>query len=1169
MKTYKPLAKQLDFVTIEYRILAFWQENRIFDRLREKNATGRPWSFQDGPITANNPMGVHHAWGRSLKDIYQRYHAMLGEQLRFQNGFDCQGLWVEVEVEKEFNFSSKKDIVAFGMARFVRACKSRVLTYAAKQTEQSIRLGYWMDWDEPEQLRALGAALEQGVEEITYTPPSGKMVTDSPERIVANLGSQAYGGSYFTFSSENNFTIWHFLKKCHEDGLLYRGVDVMPWCSRCGTGLSQMEVAEGRQIREHTSVFVRFPLLDRHLEALLVWTTTPWTLSSNVATAVNPEMTYIKVKHGAWTYYLGKGNFLTKRVRDLEAEGKRKKATLLTLRQLFKNHGGEAEVIAELPGSELLGLAYRGPFDDLEAQNVVGGITPFDPTSGQTAKPSKTSVACHRVIAWKEISSTEGTGIVHIAPGCGAEDFQLGKAFGLVNIAPLTEDGCFLDGFGPLSGKPALETANQVVAELKKRDLLVAKELYPHVYPHCWRCKTELLFRLVDGWYINMDWRHDIAKVVTGVRWIPADGEARELDWLRNMGNWLISKKRFWGLALPIWECSDPSCDWFTVIGSEQELQQKAVEGWAQYHGHSPHRPYIDAVKIQCESCGEHAQRVEDVGNPWLDAGVVPFSTTGFRSNRQEWEKWFPTDLVIECFPGQFRNWFYALLAMSVKLDGRAPFKSLLGHALVMDERGEEMHKSKSNSIAFDEAADVLGADVMRYIYASQNPSANLNFPDLHHDDTRNNKKGPHPDTEVRRKLLTFWNCFSFFISYAEVDDWRPDPEGKEPIEWSLLDRWILSRLQRLIRLAHQSFADLAVYRFMEQFEKFADLLSNWYLRRSRRRFWKGEMDADKSAAYATLYTCLTTVNRLLAPILPFLTEEIYQILVRSVDDNAPASVHLHAYPQVDEALIVPELEEQMDCVLRIKNAALNLRNQSNIKIRQPLGCLLVKPRNDIELGVIHDPQHSAQILDELNIKKIEAVTSIDSLVQTFAKPNFKTLGQRVGKQMSALKKKIEEADALLLRDRLAQDGQLSLALPNGEHVDLEQTDILFSFDAGADRLVCKEGATYVILETRITEELAGEGVARDFNRFAQNLRKDADLALTDRIQVRYVSSSKIAAALTVHDAYLKRELLADALECVETLPDVPTIKLGGETVAIVIEKSGNRSFVKQHGIDE
>ena len=1129
-------------------MLAFWKDGRIFDRLRKKNANGQPWSFQDGPITANNPMGVHHAWGRSLKDIYQRYHAMLGKKLRFQNGFDCQGLWVEVEVEKAFGFVSKKDILTFGLARFVQECKGRVLTYAAKQTEQSIRLGYWMDWDQADQLRALGEALRRGDPEITYTPPSGISVTASPETVIAHLGSQEYGGSYFTFSSENNFTIWRFLKKCHDENRIYRGVDVMPWCSRCGTGLSQMEVAEGRRITEHTSVFVRFPLVKKEKEALLVWTTTPWTLAANVAAAVNPEMTYLKVKHGAWTYYVGKENFFNKRVQDLEAEGKRKKATLSSLDQLFKEHGGAAEILSELPGSQLLNLTYQGPFDDLEAQNSVGGITPFGPTVGV----EKTSIACHKVIAWDEISGSEGTGIVHIAPGCGAEDFKLGKALGLVNIAPLTEEGRFLDGFGPLSGQNSLGVAGQVVSELKARGLLVAKEEYPHVYPHCWRCKTELVFRLVDGWYIRMDWRDDIARVVPGVRWIPADGEARELDWLRNMGDWLISKKRFWGLALPIWECTLPECDWFTVIGGEKELQQKATQGWETYQGHSPHRPYIDAVKIPCEKCGAPAQRVEDVGNPWLDAGVVPFSTAGFSADVQAWENWFPADLVIECFPGQFRNWFYALLAMSVKLDGRAPFKSLLGHALVMDQRGEEMHKSKGNAIAFDEAADILGADVMRYIYAAQNPAANLNFPDLRHKD----EKGLHPDTEVRRKLLTFWNCFSFFVSYASVDNWHPREDGKLPADLSDLDRWILSCLQRLIRVAHQSFDDLKIHRFIEQFEKFTDLLSNWYLRRSRRRFWKEEMDADKTAAYATLFELLTTANRLLAPILPFFTEEIYQNLVLSVREKAPNSVHLNPYPLVDESLIDHVLEEKIACVLRIKNMTLKLRNQSNIKIRQPLGCLLVKPRNDLELGVVNDVQLAAQILDELNIKKIEVVVDIDSLIRAAAKPNFKTLGRKAGKNMPALKQCIEQADAVALRDRLEQDGTVVLELPSGERVEVEHSDILFSFDAGANQLAAKEGETYVILDTHITAALAKEGVARDFNRFAQNLRKDIGLALSDRILIRYAAPDTIADALMVHEDYLKKELLAERLERVDRLSDVPTVKLRGAKVAIVIEKS-------------
>ncbi len=584
---YRTVPRVPDFPSMEREILRFWEENRIFGKLREQTANGPRWSFLDGPITANNPMGVHHAWGRSLKDMYQRYHAMNGQALRYQNGFDCQGLWVEVEVEKSLGLKTKREIRDYGIENFVRACKERVLTFAARQTEQSVRLGYWCDWDDPRVLLALRDALADGDRVVTVKLPSGLTETARASEIIRKLGSAQYGGSYFTFSDENNYTIWGFLKKCHEEGFIYRGHDVMPWCGRCGTGLSQMEVAEGRRITTHTSVFVRFPVKGQERTALLVWTTTPWTLTSNVAVAVNPEMNYLKVRHGDWTYYVAEANFGRDRVQDLQVEGKHETHKLPSIRTILKG-SGPTEVLSEIRGRELVGLEYTGPFDELPVQRAPGGLFPYGETGG-----GKTAAESHRVIAWSAVSEAEGTGLVHIAPGCGAEDQQLGRDNNLPFIAPLDESSIFLPDFGQFTGRNANQVADDVVAALKASGFLVARERYPHVYPHCWRCKEELVFRPVDEWFIRMDWRDRIQRIVPNIKWIPPEGEARELDWLRNMGDWMISKKRFWGLALPIWVCEQ--CEHFTIIGSREELKTKAIEGWDKFDGNSPHRPYIDA----------------------------------------------------------------------------------------------------------------------------------------------------------------------------------------------------------------------------------------------------------------------------------------------------------------------------------------------------------------------------------------------------------------------------------------------------------------------------------------------------------------------------------------------------------------------------------------------
>jgi isoleucyl-tRNA synthetase len=1113
---------------MERDMLRFWEENRIFEKLRRQTANGPRWSFLDGPITANNPMGVHHAWGRSLKDMYQRYHAMNGEALRYQNGFDCQGLWVEVEVEKSLGLQTKREIRDFGIENFVRACKERVLTYAARQTEQSIRLGYWCDWDDPRVLITLRDALAEGDSVLTAKLPSGHVETARASEIIRKLGSLEYGGSYFTFSDENNYTIWTFLKKCHDEGFIYRGHDVMPWCGRCGTGLSQMEVAEGRRITTHTSVFVRFPVKGQERTALLVWTTTPWTLTSNVAVAVNPEMTYLRVRHGDWIYYVAKANFERERVQDLQVEGKHETHKLSSIRNILKGSGG-VEVIDELPGRDLIGLTYTGPFDELPAQQTAGGVFPYgDPGGGKTAAES------HRVIAWKEVSEAEGTGLVHIAPGCGAEDQELGKENSLPFIAPLDESAVFIPGFGPFTGCNANTVADDIVAALKAAGYLVAKEKYPHVYPHCWRCKSELIFRPVDEWFIRMDWRDRIQKIVPDIKWIPAEGEARELDWLRNMSDWMISKKRFWGLALPIWVCVE--CEHFTVIGSRDELKSKAVEGWEVFEGNSPHRPYIDAVKIRCEKCGGLSARIEDVGNPWLDAGIVPFSTMGYSTDGSYWEKWFPADLVLESFPGQFRNWFYSMLAMSAMLVNRAPFKALLGHALVRDARGEEMHKSKGNSVAFDEAAEVLGAEVMRYIYAEQKTAQHLNFPDLH----PGPNAGQTMDADARRKLLTFWNCYSFFVMYATADNWKPS--GDAPAATNELDRWVLSRLHRLVAAAHDAFQNFEHYKLIEAFQAFDETFSNWYLRRSRRRFWSSDSDA-----YQTLYTVLTTVTRVMAPALPFLTEEIYQNLVRAVEPSAPESVHLTPYPQVDASLIDEDLEKSIEAVIRLKNQALNLK----VKIRQPFSTLYVRPRDAADRRVLENADYAAQILEEANVKNIVLVERETTLVKVRFKPDAKKLGPRAGKHLKAIGQALEHADpAVVLK------GSPYSVEVEGQTFELAPDEILISFEGPENLKSSLEQGTFMALDTTLTPDLLQEGLARDFNRLVQDQRKALKLDISDRIVVGYFASPRIAEAIVAHEAYLRNELLAERLEASSTPNGGAKLSLSGEDIFVTITRA-------------
>ena len=1042
---------------IEEKILEYWKREQIFEKLRKKNQGKKRWSFLDGPITANNPMGVHHAWGRTYKDLFQRYKAMRGFDQRFQNGFDCQGLWVEVEVEKELGFGSKKDIEKYGIAEFVEKCKERVRKYSEIQTKQSIRLGQWMDWK----------------------------------------------NSYYTMSNENNLAIWHFLKKCWEKKLLYKGLDVVPWCWRCGTAISQHEIlTEDYKEVAHDSVYVEYPVVgnrasNKKSTYLLVWTTTPWTLPGNMAVAIDPEKIYAEavgeVKGN--TYYLIK----------TAAEKLNLKIT-----RTFK-------------GKELVGLTYKSPFDNLPAvkKSLIGYI--------------------HEVVATDSrilpVSEEEGTGLIHIAPGQGVEDYRLSKKLKIPAIDLIDEAAVYLKDLGQFSGRNAKEHPEIIINYLEAQGFLFDAPKYTHRYPICWRCKTELVWRIADEWYISMDkLRKPLIEAAKKIKWIPSFGLKREIDWLKNMSDWLISKKRYWGLALPVFECR---CGNFEVIGSlsdfdkfspkklnnyiflrhgeaennrlkiissypEKKKYLLTVKGakeieklipwfkkkyidlvfssdllrtketaqiiagalnkkiiydkrlrehdfgiyngcthkdWhslfgnktnqysvrppggenlsdvkkrmmdflkfldAKYEGKNIlivshanpimaavgayegykngeifnlgkkfaidgvtgsiletsghnwpynnegdldlHRPYIDEVKIKCSKCGKRVSRILDVGNPWLDAGIVPYSTMGYFENKKFWRKWFPAKLVCESFPGQFKNWFYSLIVMSTVLEKTPPMKTVFGYASVRDEKGEEMHKSKGNTIWFDEAAEKIGVEVMRWMYVKQNPADNLKF-------------GYRTAKESERKLINLWNSFTFFKTYA-VKGQRLMVESQ-----SLLDRWILSRLNNLIEKVTKNldkYNPASASRAIEEF--FIEDLSLWYIRRSRGRFQKPKSEKEKEAAATTLYLALSDLSKLIAPFLPFLSEEIYLFLK---DKKKPESVHLCDWPKSDKKFINRKLEEQMNLIRELSAKGLALRAEAGIKVRQPLASLKIQsPKSEIRKnkGLLD------LIKDEVNVKEI------------------------------------------------------------------------------------------------------------------------------------------------------------------------------------------------------
>ncbi len=1056
-KTFQDVPSKVDFPHMERDLLEWWDKEQVVRQyLDRNNGSEERFSFIDGPITANNPMGVHHAWGRSYKDIFQRYQNMLGKEQRFQNGFDSQGLHVEVEVEKELGLKNKREIESFGVAEFVERCKQRVWKYSARQTEQSKRLGYFMDWD----------------------------------------------NSYYTMSDENNYTIWHFLKTCHERGWIYKGDDVMPWCPRCGTGLSEHEiVTEGYKERTHLSLFVELPLTDEDA-SLLVWTTTPWTLTSNVAASVNPELAYAKVKQGDKTFYVAK---------DAIGDAVR----------------GEHEVVGEVRGADLVGRSYRGPYDELPVAEGLG----------------------HRVIAWSDVSSEEGTGIVHTAGGAGKEDYALSKENDLAIIAPINEFGIFLDGFGWLTGKHAAEVGKEIEQDLKQKGLHYRSEMYTHRYPVCWRCGTDLLFRLVDEWFISIDGlREQLKEQTRTINWIPSSGMERELDWLTNMHDWMISKKRYWGLALPIFDCEE--CGTFDVIGSEHELKERAVSGWEEFEGHSPHRPYLDTIQIACKGCGKPVNRIKDVGNPWLDAGIVAMSTLHYRTDKEYWEKWYPADLISESFPGQFRNWFYALLAESVALTARAPFRNVFTYALMRDEKGEEMHKSKGNAIWFDDAADEIGVDTMRWLFATVNPGINLSF-------------GLNVTNDVRRRfILPLWNSYSFFVTYANLDGWIPPATPTPMAERTLLDRWLISRAHELTQQVRENMDRFDVTTASRAIENFVvEELSNWYIRRNRRRFWKPESDADKSAAYETLHEALVIVAKLLTPTLPFMSETIYQNIVRSADESAPISVHLTDFPVADASLVDAQLSREMGAVLAVVKLGRSARSEANIKVRQPLPAILVHTPDPADAEAV--VRLKSQILDELNVKDVRALTDLGDVLAYEVKPNLPLLGPKYGKQLGAIRSALGKLDAAAIAAKVNAGEKITIPLPDGSRPELLAEEVLVTLRKREGFAAAQSSEATVVLDTELTPELIGEGVARDFVRVVQDARKQFELQIDDRIELRYNSDSETASAIETHADEIRREVLATLLTRADGLSGedgYTTVKVGSGIVEIAIARSAQNS---------
>ena len=975
---FRQLPAQPDSNALELEILELWEREGTFQRLRDRNRGGPTWSFIDGPVTANKSLAVHTAWGRTLKDVFQRYKALRGFDQRYQNGFDCQGLWIEVGVERQLGLNSKREIEAFGLEEFARRCREVVVKSAEQLTRGEKRLGQWMDW----------------------------------------------GNDYYTFSDTNIEYIWKFLALVNERGWLYVGHRSTEWCPRCGTSLSQHELSQSGVYQEKSdpSLYVRFPLLDRAGESFVVWTTTPWTLPANVAAAVNPEAEYGRRENGEWV--------AVARYPD-------------------------EPFLERVLGTDLVGLRYRGPFDDLGPGGEIE----------------------HSVVPWDEVSLEEGTGIVHIATGCGGEDFELGRALGLPVLTPVDEAGRFYDDYGWLHGLSTIEAADQIVQRLGETGFLVAADTYVHAYPHCWRCDTPLIWRISDDWFISVDeLRQALLDANATVEWVPAYMGKRMDDWLRNMGDWNISRRRYYGLPLPFYVCA---CGHRTVVGSKAELRERAVAGFEQLE--ELRRPWIDRVPIRCEACGETVQRIVEVGDVWLDAGIVPFSTLGWENadaipegyatgaarglthadlpDHAYWERWFPADWVSE-MREQIRLWFYSQLFMSVVLVGRAPYKRVLGYEKMLDEKGREMHGSWGNMIDAEDAFARMGADVMRWQYCAQPPDRNLLF-------------GFGPGHEIKRKLLTLWNSARFLVDYGNIEAFTPtlsDLDTGPPAERPL-DRWLVERTHALVRAADSGYEETLTVEVIRAFEAFVEDLSNWYIRRSRRRFYSYD-----EAAFRTLWYSLVQSLRVIAPVLPFLAEYLWRNLA-----TADSSIFLAGWPEVAEpdAELLAEIGE----VRHVVELGRQARSTSGLKLRQPLRRLVVA-------GSGLASEHAEEIADELRVKQVEFGDVAASELRV--KPNLPVLGPKLGAALRNVREalaagRFEELDG----GRFRVDGH-----------ELEPEEVLVERVGLEGWAVAAEDGVTVALDTQLDDELRLEARLNDLIRDVQVLRKESGLEITDRIRL-------------------------------------------------------------------
>ena len=1038
---YRKVDTNLNFVDREKDVEKFWRENHIFEKSMEHRKEGQTYTFYDGPPTANGKPHIGHVLTRVIKDMIPRYRTMKGCMVPRKAGWDTHGLPVELEVEKELGLDGKEQIEEYGLEPFIKKCKESVWKYKGMWEDFSQTVGFWADMEHP----------------------------------------------YVTYHNDYIESEWWALKKIWEKGLLYKGYKIVPYCPRCGTPLSSHEVAQGYKDVKERSAVVRFKVVGEDAY-FLAWTTTPWTLPSNVALCVNPKEDYVKVKKNdeGKVYYMAEA-------------------------LLEKVLGEDVEILEHYKGADLEYKEYEPLFRFVNPRKKAYYVTCAD-----------------------YVTLTDGTGVVHIAPAFGEDDSQVGRRYDLPFVQLVNEKG-EMTKETDWAGTFCKDADMPILQDLENRGLLYDAPKFEHSYPHCWRCGTPLIYYVRESWFIKMTAvKEDLIRNNNTINWIPKSiGQGRFGDWLENVQDWGISRNRYWGTPLNIWQCE---CGHMHSIGSREELKEMSENCPEDIE---LHRPYIDEVTIKCPKCGKEMHRVPEVIDCWFDSGAMPFAQHHYPFENQEiFEQQFPADFISEAVD-QTRGWFYSLLAISTLIFNKAPYKNVIVLGHVQDENGQKMSKSKGNAVDPFDALEQYGADAIRwYFYSNSAPW----LPNRFHGKAV---------VEGQRKFMgTLWNTYAFFVLYANIDEFDATKYTLEYDKLSVMDKWLLSKLNSVVRSVDENLANYKIPESAKALQDFVDEMSNWYVRRSRERFWAKGMPQDKINAYMTLYTALVTIAKAAAPMIPFMTEVIYQNLVCSIDKEAPESIHLCDYPEVKEEWINTELEENMENLLEVVVLGRACRNTANIKNRQPIGTMYVKAPFEL------DAFYLDIIRDELNVKEIQFAENIGSFISYNFKPQLKTVGPKYGKLLNGIRQHLSEIDGNEAMTELKSKGCLTFEV-NGSKVVLSEEDLLIETAQMEGYVTEHDGEISVVLDTNLTPELVEEGFVREIISKVQTMRKEAGFEVTDKICVSAKDNEKIQDIMKANEEKIKAEVLAEEMLLGETKGYEKEWNINKEKVKMGVSKQG------------